>query len=122
VEELKAFLDRSKQLHEGPDSATNMEYLKNCVFKFMSSVDASEKRRLYPVIATILKLTSQEMKQVEYAFNVTEQRENELQSTLTSIGSFATSSLGSFWDSAATTLLGGAGSGEGGAQSAQRPS
>jgi cob(I)alamin adenosyltransferase len=97
VEELKAFLDRAKQLHEGPDSATNMEYLKNCVFKFMSSVDASEKRRLYPVIATILKLTSQEMKQVEYAFNVSEQRENELQSTLTSIGSFATSSLGSFW-------------------------
>lgn len=100
-----AFLDRTKQLREGPDSATSMEYLKNCVFKFMSSSDLSEKRRLYPVIATILKLTAAEMRSVEVAFRVCEERENEFQNTLSSIGSFATSSIGSLWGS----VLGGAG-------------
>lgn len=97
VEELRAYLDRLKQ-QEGPDSATSMEYLKNCVFKFMSSTDLSEKQRLYPVIATILKLTSQEMKAVEAAFQQAAAQDNELQSALSTIGSFATTSLGSFWD------------------------
>lgn len=115
VEELLAFLDRTKQLHEGPNSATNMEYLKNCILKFMSSSDLSEKRRLYPVIATILKLTSQEMKNVEVAFQVCEERENEFQNTLASIGTFATSSIGSLWGS----VLGGGG---GGGSRGDRPS
>lgn len=99
VEELLAYLERTKQLREGPDSAINMEYLKNCVFKFMSSSDLSEKRRLYPVIATILKLTSQEMRDVEAAFQATEERENEFQNAISSIGSFAASSFGSLWGS-----------------------
>ena len=93
VEELIAYLDRSKQLQQGPDSAVNMEYLKNCVYKFMSSSDHSEKRRLYPVIAMILKLTTQEMGAIEEAFRAQEERENDFQNTLTSIGS----TLGSFW-------------------------
>lgn len=98
-----AYLERTKQLHEGPDSAINVEYLKNCMLKFMSSSDLSERRRLYPVIATILKLTSQETKAIEVAFQVTEERDNEFQNTLSSIGSFATSSIGSFWGSATGT-------------------
>lgn len=102
VEELLAYLERTKQLREGPDSAINMEYLKNCVFKFMSSTDLSEKRRLYPVIATILKLTSQEMRDIEVAFQATEERENEFQNTISSIGSFAASSFGSLWGSASS--------------------
>ena len=106
VEELLAYLERTKQLREGPDSAINMEYLKNCVFKFMSSSDLSEKRRLYPVIATILKLTGQEMKAIEGAFRASEERENEFENTLSSIGSFATASFGSLWGSATSSLLG----------------
>jgi hypothetical protein len=51
-----------RKLQEGPDSAINMEYLKNCVYKYMASNELSEKKRLYPVICTILKLTSQERK------------------------------------------------------------
>ena len=96
-----AYLERIKQ-QDGPDSATNMEYLKNCVFKFMCSVDFSERRRLYPVIATILKLTSQEMLAIENAFLTIEARDNELQNTLSTIGS----SLGSFWDFSATAIMG----------------
>lgn len=102
VEELRAYLDRLKQ-QDGPDSATNMEYLKNCVFKFMSSTDFSERRRLYPVISTVLKFTSQEMKAVEAAFREAEARDNELQDTISTIGSFATS----LWGTAASTILGG---------------
>ena len=89
-----AYLERTKQLHEGPDSAINMEYLKNCMFKFMSSSDLSERRRLYPVIATILKLTGQETKAIELAFQVSEDRDNEFQNTLSSIGSFWGSATG----------------------------
>jgi hypothetical protein len=37
------------------------------VYKFMSSVDPSEKQRLSPVISTILKLTSAERAQVDAA-------------------------------------------------------
>ena len=115
VEELLAFLDRTKQLREGPDSAMNMEYLKNCMLKFMSSSDLSEKRRLYPVIATILKLTAQEMRSIEVAFQVCEERENEFQNTITSIGSFASSSIGSLWGSVlgGTSTSTGAGTGTG---------
>jgi hypothetical protein len=71
--------------------------LKNCVYKFMCSCDLSEKRRLYPVIAAVLKLTSTEMKAIEVAFQATEDRENEFQNTIASIGTFATSTFGSLW-------------------------
>lgn len=66
VEELLGYLDRAKNTQE-PDSAINMEYLKTCVYRFMASTELSERRRLYPVIATILKLTSQEKVAVESA-------------------------------------------------------
>lgn len=65
----------------------------------MSSSDLSEKKRLYPVISTILKLTPNEVKAVEHALRMSEQRENELQNTLNNIGTFATSSFGGLWGS-----------------------
>jgi hypothetical protein len=67
-----AFFDRTKKLHEGPDSAINMEYLKNCIFKFMNTFEISEKKRLYPVIATILKFTNLEKKQIEDSLSTIE--------------------------------------------------
>jgi hypothetical protein len=48
----------------------SMLYLRNCVFKYMSSDDKSEQEKLYPVIATILKLSREEQKQVESAMNI----------------------------------------------------
>ena len=71
IEELLAYLDRTKKLQEG-DSAVNMEYLKNCIYRFMATNEVSEKKRLFPVIATILKLTSSEKKHIEVALAVEE--------------------------------------------------
>lgn len=71
IEELLAYLDRTKKLQEG-DSAVNMEYLKNCIYRFMSTNEVSEKKRLFPVIATILKLTSSEKNAIEVALAVEE--------------------------------------------------
>lgn len=64
VEELVAFLDRTQRLRDNPDAAINMEYLKNCVSRFMATNELSEKKRLAPVLVTILKLTEAEKAQV----------------------------------------------------------
>ena len=68
VEELLTFLDRTKRAQD-PDAAINMEYLKNCVYRFMSSTEHSERRQLSGVIATILKLTVKERRMIELALN-----------------------------------------------------
>lgn len=94
IEELLAFIDRTKRLNDGgPDSTINMEYLKNCIFKYMCSTELSERKRLYPVISTILKLTSQELALIENAFAISEQRENEFENTFSTI----TNTFGSLW-------------------------
>lgn len=68
--ELNAFLSRIKQqLDREKDTETNkniinFEYLKNCVYVYMSTTEKSEKRRLTPVIATILKFTDKERESV----------------------------------------------------------
>lgn len=98
IDDLISYVDRIKHLHDGsPDSNINMEYLKNCVFKYMVSIELSEKKRLYPVIATILKLTNHEILMIESAFNQNEQRDNEFEQTINSISSFASSSFGKLW-------------------------
>ncbi len=65
LEDCLAFLERAKKLQNGPESATNMEYLKNCVLHYMLSSAVSERLRLYPVIGTILKFTSSEMTKLQ---------------------------------------------------------
>lgn len=60
VDELVAFIERSRQHQSNQESIINFEYLKNCIFRFMSTSELSEKKRLSPVIATLLKLTSEE--------------------------------------------------------------
>lgn len=109
-----AFLERTKKLQDGPDSAINMEYLKNCVFKFMTTNEISERRRLYPVICTVLKLTSQEIAAVEKAIARSDPAEYELDSTLSTISSFA----GGFWG----TIYGDSASGGAGTQAQQNTS
>ena len=94
VEELMAFLDRSKKFQQNdPDSATNTEYLKNCVYRFMATTEFSERRRLAPVICTILKLTTQEKKAIEIALVASEN--NDIASIGTMASTMATSTLGS---------------------------
>ena len=90
VEELMSFLDRTKKFQgSDADSATNTEYLKNCVYHFMAAKEHSERRRLAPVISTILKLTAQEKKAIDSALQLSES--NDLGGT---IGAITSSSWG----------------------------
>ena len=66
VEELQNFLNRSRKSVDS-EAVTNMEYLKNCVWRFMATTDMSEKKRLWPVISTILNFTSTERAQIDLA-------------------------------------------------------
>ena len=43
-------------LHSGQTAPINLEYLKNCVLRYMQTADLSEHSRLLPVIATILQV------------------------------------------------------------------
>eukprot|EP00981_Chlorochromonas_danica_P006329 scaffold1365_cov163-Ochromonas_danica.AAC.19 len=82
-EEILAFVERLKKVHNPSESIVNGEYLKNCVFKFMSSTESSERKRLYPVIGTILNFTPRERSAVEEAMVRWESED----SALTELGS-----------------------------------
>lgn len=53
----KAF---DSKLSSHSDSAANLEYLKNVIFRFMKSTTLNEKKALIPVIAAVLELTPDE--------------------------------------------------------------
>ena len=59
-------MERSKKLQNGEDSAINMEYLKKCVLHYMLSDSISDRLRLYPVIAMLLKFTSAELVRLKH--------------------------------------------------------
>jgi hypothetical protein len=87
VEELMAFLDRSKRFgKDDAEAAVNMEYLKNCVFRYMASSEHSERRRLCPVLCTLLKLTAPERRTVEDALTAAEKAEAGAADPLGSLG------------------------------------
>jgi hypothetical protein len=95
IEELLAYLERTNKLHDGPDASVNMEYLKNCIYKYMTSVELSEKKRLYPVIATILKLTNKEKDDIENLLDTQTTHDNKIAGGISNI----TSTFGSFFGS-----------------------
>jgi hypothetical protein len=64
---LTAYLDRLKKLQGGAESAVNIEYLKQCTYRYLISSNSSEKQRLAPVIATVLNFTPKEKSTVEEA-------------------------------------------------------
>jgi hypothetical protein len=74
-----------------------MEYLKTCVFKFMVASDPKDKLRLGNVISTILKLTSQERAEVDNMLAWESNKIVGLDDGITSIASFASSSLESIF-------------------------
>ena len=49
VDELLAYIERINQQHQAllqPDTAAvNFEYLKNCIFRYMSTSELSEQKR-----------------------------------------------------------------------------
>jgi hypothetical protein len=66
-EEINAYSERNKTLQPNTSTSINMEYLKNCIFRFMISTEHSERIRLYPVVATILKFTPSETSMISSA-------------------------------------------------------
>ena len=93
VDELVAYVERNKA-SSSTESAVNMEYLKNCIYRFMASTEYSEKMRLYPVVATILSFTKKE------ADIVAEAIESELivssDGAIADISSYAVTSFNEF--------------------------
>ncbi len=93
-----AYLARLKKSHDGdPNAAVNLEYLKNCVFKYLSTNETSERRRLFRVIGTILNFTAKELKEIEDCLNEAEQASTQVNQALSTIGSSLEGWFGAKW-------------------------
>ena len=66
VEELRGEAARAKELLDEEHGAEKMTYLKNVVKKFVMS-DGTERKRLVPVVATILSFSPAETMEVDRA-------------------------------------------------------
>ncbi len=55
--------DDSRILQAGSDSAVNLEYLKNVMLSFLTATTLADRRKLVPVVATVLCLTPEEQAQ-----------------------------------------------------------
>jgi myosin heavy subunit len=55
--------DDSRTLQAGSDSAVNLEYLKNIMLSFLTATTLADRRKLVPVVATVLCLTPEEQAQ-----------------------------------------------------------
>ena len=93
LDELLAHIERNKA-SASPESAINMEYLKNCIYRFMVSSEHSEKMRLYPVVATILRFTSDEVNAIQESLENQEFVSSE--GAIADISSYAVSSFNEF--------------------------
>lgn len=62
--------DTSRSAHSGNDSVVNLEYLKNIMLSFLTATTLADRRKLVPVVATVLCLTPEEQAQ---AINSVEQ-------------------------------------------------
>lgn len=91
VRELESMLSRMQRLSSSSDAAVNIEYLKTCVCKFMSSREQSERQRLVPVIAAVLQLSPAEKKKIELAVSSSTEEADDGVGGLTSLASYAVS-------------------------------
>ena len=55
---------RLERNQEREKSISNMEYLKNVVFKFLTFTSQQEKAQLLPVLSTMLKLSQDEQNEI----------------------------------------------------------
>jgi chromosome segregation ATPase len=51
------------RIQAGSDSAVNLEYLKNIMLRFLTATTLADRRKLVPVVATVLCLTPEEQAQ-----------------------------------------------------------
>ena len=61
LESLEAHHARAERLEDGVDAATNLAYLKHCVLTYVQTTDGATHKRLLPVLAQILHLTTAEV-------------------------------------------------------------
>ena len=52
--------DASRMINSGTDSVVNLEYLKNVMLSFLTAKTLADRRKLVPVVATVLCLTPEE--------------------------------------------------------------
>ena len=52
--------DSSRMINSGNDSVVNLEYLKNVMLSFLTAKTLADRRKLVPVVATVLCLTPEE--------------------------------------------------------------
>jgi len=55
--------DDTRMVHSGNDSTVNLEYLKNVMLSFLTATTLADRRKLVPVVATVLCLTPEEQAQ-----------------------------------------------------------
>jgi chromosome segregation ATPase len=65
IRELRAQLSRDNSLVRGADSHINLEYLKNCVYQYMSTDEPEERLVLVDPISNILKFRKEEKEVVK---------------------------------------------------------
>lgn len=61
---LKEEIRRLERNQEREKSISNMEYLKNVVYKFITLSTPQEKSQLLPVLTTMLKLSQEEQQTI----------------------------------------------------------
>ncbi len=89
-----AFIERMKKFNKANDAENamiNMEYLKNCIVRFMSSTEISEKKKIFPAISTILKFTQHENETISLAI------EKAPEEAIQTLSAFAANSLQGFF-------------------------
>ncbi len=86
---LKEEIRRLERNQEREKSISNLEYLKNIVYKYLTFQTAQEKQQLLPVLSTILKLSQEETTTLS---NSIATRSNDV--TVSS----SSSSWGSYWN------------------------
>jgi GRIP and coiled-coil domain-containing protein 2 len=65
AEKINTFIiTRLERNQEREKSISNLEYLKNVVYKFLTFTTIEEKSQLLPVLCTMLKLTQEEQKTI----------------------------------------------------------
>eukprot|EP01035_Chromulina_nebulosa_P018583 gene18583-24309_t len=111
VDDLTAIIDRTRKTSNnssGQDQSIiksldvksnefNVEYLKNCIYRYMSTNELSEKKRLIPVISTLLNLTKEEKQTIDNIIRAEEIDTDDL-AAIASIGT----SIESFFGNAAS--------------------
>lgn len=83
----------------------SMLYLRNVIYKFMSTSDVSEKKKLVPVLITILKLNREEKHTVEAVQNIEDNTDSEITGLANDFADL-TSTVQDLWTTTTSSIFG----------------